>query len=301
MPVNAHPDYLAAEKEYLLAETLEQKLKALEKMISSAPKHKGAENLRAELNQRYKKLKSKFEKRKKSKKGPEGIKKAEMQAVIIGMANSGKSSLLRLLTNAEPEIADYSFTTKKPVVGMMDFENIKIQLIEIPAFESEYYNKGLVNTADTILILVKNLEQIKQIEKGLVNTRGKKIIIYNLSSKEDKRKISETLKSGRYNFVILDLKSDNKKNKINKLKQKIFQSFNKIRVYTKEPGKEKTKKPIILNQGASVKDAAEKILHGFSKKIKESFVTGPSSKFPYQKTGLKHELKDLDVVEFRTK
>jgi ribosome-interacting GTPase 1 len=80
-----------------------------------------------------------------------------MQAVIIGMTNTGKSSLLKLLTNSEPEIADYNFTTKFPIVGMMNYLGTNIQLIDIPAIESDYYNKGLVNTADTILILVDKI------------------------------------------------------------------------------------------------------------------------------------------------
>jgi ribosome-interacting GTPase 1 len=86
----------------------------------------------------------------------------------------------------------------------------------------------------------------------------------------------------------------------NLLKEKIFKSFNKIRVYTKEPGKKKTDRPIILKPDSTVKDVAEKILHGFSHRIKESRVTGPSGKFPNQKVGLQHKLKDLDTVEFKT-
>ena len=44
------------------------------------------------------------------------------------------------------------------------------------------------------------------------------------------------------------------------LKEKIFQSFNKIRVYTKNPAqKAHSDKPLILNKGSTVKDVAEKI------------------------------------------
>ena len=80
----------------------------------------------------------------------------------------------------------------------------------------------------------------------------------------------------------------------------IFESFNKIRVYTKEPGKEKSNRPIILNPNSRVKDVAEKILKGFSKKIRETKIWGPSSKFAGQKVGLTHKIKDLDIIEFKT-
>ena len=87
---------------------------------------------------------------------------------------------------------------------------------------------------------------------------------------------------------------------IPELKEKIWQSLNKIRVYTKQPGKQADNEPVILKQGSTVKDVAEKIFHGFSSQIKETRITGPSSKFPNQKVGLEHVLKDKDTVEFKT-
>ena len=301
MPINAHPDYIAAEKEYHLAQTPEQKIEKLKKMISLAPKHKGAENLRAQLRGRLKKFKEQAIKSKKIGKSTKtGIKKEDMQVVIIGMTNTGKSSLLSLLTNAKPEIASHNFTTKKPIPGMMEHHQTNIQLIEIPAIESEYYDKGLVNTADTVLILITDLKQIKNIEKELSHARGKKLLVFNKIdelNENEKTKLSATLSSKKYNFVLISAKNQEG---IPELKDKIFQSFDKIRIYTKEPGKEKTDKPIVFEPDAIVKDVAEKILKGFSNKIKETKIWGPSSKFPGQKVGLQHELKDLDVVEFKT-
>jgi len=305
MPINAHPDYLTAEKEYHLAQTLETKLKALERMMSYMPRHKGGENLRAQLRLRYKKLKEKLEHGTKTgKTSQKGIKKEDMQAAIVGMTNTGKSSLLSILTNAKPKISESKFTTIYPVVGIINYSGTNIQLIEIPAFESEYYNKGIVNTADTILILITNLEQIKKIEQGLSKAQGKRIIIFNASSNQDLRKIKATLSSKKYNFFVINLNSITNKEEneeLNELKNKIFQSFDKIRVYTKEPSKKRTDKPIILEPNSTIKDVAEKILKGFSNKVKETKIWGPSSKFSGQKVGLQHKLKDLDVVEFKTK
>ncbi len=301
MPINAHPEYLAAEREYQLAQSSEEKIEKLKKMISLAPGHKGAENLRAQLKTRLKKLLEQKEKSKKAQKGKKGIKKEDMQAVIIGLTNSGKSSLLSSLTNTPSEIAPYNFTTKHPQVRMMPFQGVNIQLIEVPALDSEYYDKGIVHTSDTIIIIVKNIEDILKIEKQL-GISVKKIIVFNLFEHQgDERKISATLKSKKYDFVLLDLKKPSQ-SQLNELKEKIFHSFKKIRVFTKEPSqKTPSKKPIILNEGDKIRDVAEKILHGFSKKVKETFVTGPSSKFPNQRVGMKHILKDMDTVEFRTR
>ena len=81
----------------------------------------------------------------------------------------------------------------------------------------------------------------------------------------------------------------------------MFDEMEVIRVYTKEPGKQATREPVVLKRGATIKEVAENILKGFSSRVKETRVTGPSSKFPNQKAGLSHELKDLDVVEFHTR
>jgi len=302
---NQSPQYQKAEAKFLSAQSDKEKLIFLEEMIRECPKHKSAEKMLAQLKTRYKKLKEKIEKSRKlsSKSGTRGIKKEDMQAVIIGSTNTGKSSLLRILTNAKPEIANIEakFTTNKSIVGIMNYDGTNIQLVEIPAFGSEFYDKGLVNSADILLILITSLEQIKETEKVLSSSKGKRIIIFNkvdLFSENDKRKISSTLQSKKYNFILISTKT---REGINELKNKIFKSFGKIRIFTKEPGKEKTEKPIILEKDATVRNATEKILHGFSAKVKETKIWGPSSKFPGQIVGLNHRLKDLDVVEFKTR
>ena len=299
---NQSPFYQKAEAKFIDAQTDEERLKYLEEMIKECPKHKSSEKMLANLKTRYKKLKSQAEKSRRSgKSSKKGIKKETMQAVIVGFTNSGKSSLLKSLTNFEPKISPHKFTTKTPSIGTLNYKNMNIQLIEAPAFNSEFYDRGLANTADTLLILVKDLEEIEKIKKGLEKARGKKIIIFNNKHKLNVRKISATLQSKKHDFTLIDL---NDFENIEELKEKIFKSFGRIRIFTKEPGKEfnrKTSRPLVLNPGSTINDAAEKILHGFSKKVKESFVTGPSGKFPNQKVGMKHVLKDLDVVEFKTR
>jgi len=301
MPINAHPDFLAAEKEYMLAEGLENKLKALKKMISRMPSHKGAENLRAQLKTRHKKLNSQLVKNKKSGKSKfKGIKKEDMQAAIIGKTNTGKSSLLSILSHAKPKTSPYEFSTTQSVIGMMGYEGTSIQLIEVPAFGSDYYDKSVVNTADTRILLVDKIEDILEIKKELPKSKAKIIVAFNKIDKlneNQKRKLSATLSSKKHNFTLISTKT---KEGIEKLKEKIFQSFDNIRVFTKEPGKEKTKRPIILKPNSTIKHVAEKILHGFSKKVKFARVWGPSTKFGGIKYGLNHVLKDNDIVELHT-
>jgi|APSaa5957512622_1039677.scaffolds.fasta_scaffold04684_4 uncharacterized protein len=306
MPINVNdPEYLSAEKAYIAAETIEDRLIFLKKMISHAPKHKGGENLRQQLTTRRKKLELMQEKKRKSKKATRvGIKKGEMQAVLIGKTNSGKSSLMKILTNASPRSSEIKFTTNHSEVGIMQYLNAQVQLIEIPAIDGEYFDKGIAHTADTMIFIVTKISEIKDIEKQLPLAEGKKIIVLNKSdklSKEEKRKLKATLQSKKHNFIIVSAIPHWPDNNIQELKEKIFSSFDILRVYTKQPGKEKEKRPMIMKPKSTVKEAAEKILTGFSKKIKQVRIWGPSSKFSGQIVGLNHKLKDLDVVEFKTK
>ena len=304
MPINASPDYIAAEGKYLQAKTLEEKIEILKLMISLAPSHKGGENLRAQLKTRLKKFQEQLKKSHRAGKSAKtGIKKGEMQVLLVGKTNSGKSSLLSVLTNARPKISEIKFTTNCPEIGTMNYTDMQMQIIENPAINSEKYDKGLPNTADVIIIIVPSLEEISEIKKQLENSKAKQIIAFNKSdllSEKEIRKISATLHSKKHDFVLISTK--NLKG-IEELKKKIFQSFDKIRIYTKNPNeKEPDKaKPVILEKGATIKDVAEKILHGFSINVKQAKIWGPSSKFPGQIVGANHKLKDLDVVEFKTK
>lgn len=305
MPINANYEYMNAEAKFLSAKTDEEKLAALEEMMTTMPKHKSAESLRKNIRTRYKKLKQKLETEQKKKKAASkrlGIKKGEMQAVLIGLTNTGKSSLLSCLTNAAPEIGNYQYTTKIPILGTLDYEGTKIQLIDLPAIENELCDQGIVNTADTLLIVIDDTEQITKITPFLEKASSVRIIVFNkidLLTEQEKRKIEARLKSNKYNYVLVSCKT---KENLEQLKEILFRSFGKIRIYTKEPGKHVDRNdPMVLPINSTVKQAAEKILHGFSSQIKQTRVTGPSSKFPNQKVGLEHVLKDKDIVEFYVK
>ncbi|MFH1358749.1 MAG: GTPase [archaeon] len=302
MPINAHPDYLNAEKRYHEATSDEERLVALQEMVKTAPKHKGGEKLRENLGRRLKKLKQELAKAKKRSSGRKGIKKADMQAVLVGLTNSGKSSILKSITNAQPKIASYGFTTKEPEVGTLHHQNCNIQIIDLPPIASEKFDKSLVNSADTLLIIVEKIDEIKYILDSIkrLNNKAEKIIVFNKIDLHDanaRRKISENLKSKKYNFVLVSTITNEG---LEELKQKILESFKIIRIYTRQPGKKHDEVPVILPPKSTLEEVAEKLLHGYSKKVKFAKIWGPSAKFQGQQIGLKHVVKDKDVVEFFT-
>lgn len=300
MPINAGYEYMNAEKKYLEAKTLEEKIACLEEMIRVSPKHKSSENFVANLKQRLNKLMEKQEKASKKSGGRKGVKKEGFQVVLLGFSNSGKSSLLSKLTNAKPLISSNSFTTKHPEIGTMFYQGVKAQIVDLPSIGSEYFDIGIINTADLILIVSDNLEDLDKINSMLSRAYGKKLIAVNKSdllSHEELRKLEAKIRSKKLDAVIISCESGYN---LEYLKQAIFNSMSVIRVYTKEPGKIYTSIPVVLPKESSVKDAAESIRKGFSNLVKETRLTGPSSKFPNQKVGLSHKLKDKDIVEFHT-
>lgn len=302
MPINANYEFGNAERGFYEAQTDKERLVALEEMIRTMPSHKGAEALRANLRTRYKKLKERLEKEKaksKSRGKHAGIKKGEMQAVLFGFTNSGKSSILKALTNANPKITSYGFATKEPLQGILNYENCHIQVIDLPPIGSEYFDMGMINTPDTILLVAEKTSEIPELKAMLKKARAKQIVVFNkidLYDANSIRKIEETLKSKKYCFVLVSCKTGEG---ISELREKIFKSFGKIRVYTKQPSQqEPDSEPIMLLPGTTIGEAAEKIFHGFSKNIKKVRVWGPSSKFSGQHVGLNHILKDRDTLEF---
>jgi len=254
------------------------------------------------LKTRLKKFKEKAETARKKSGSRKGIRKEGYQVLLIGKTNSGKSSLLNAMTNANPLIAEHMFSTKEPEIGTMEYQGVKCQVIDTPAIGSENFDYGMLHGADCLILVTDNLDDLVELNKYAERNRGDKIIVLNkidLLDENGKRKLKERCKSRRLkDFVLV---SSTEKEGIDELKEAIFQKMKVVRVYTKEPGKNPGKEPMVLKEGSNVKDAAEKILKGFSRQIKETRVTGPSAKFANQKVGLTHVLKDRDVVEFHTR
>lgn len=301
MPINAHPEYIEAESKFHAANNDEERIAALEEMMRYMPKHKSAEALRKNIRNRYKRLKQEYSKKSK-KSGKKGIKKGDMQAILLGQTNSGKSSILKAITNTYPKIASYGFTTNEPLQGTLNFQGCTIQIIDLPPIASEKFDRSIVNSADTILIVIEKLHEIKTVQESLnnLNQKANQIIIFNKIDQHDthtRRKITATLKTKKHNFVLVSTKTDEG---IDELKEKILESFNVIRVYTRQPGTRQDSVPVVLNPNSTLRQVAEKVLHGYSKKVKYAKITGPSSKFKGQKVGLKHVVMDRDVVEFFT-
>ncbi len=182
MPANLTPQYLEAELKFKQAKTTPEKIKALEVMMAIIPKHKGTEKLRGQLKSRMAKLKEELQKRPSVARAEQAYnikREGAAQVVLLGLPNSGKSSLLSQITNASSEVAEYPFTTQKPIPGMMRFENLQIQLVDTPPVQLEHNEPGfpnLIRNADALLLLVDLTDDpIFQVEVLLEELRNMRI------------------------------------------------------------------------------------------------------------------------------
>lgn len=319
MPANLPPQYFDVEEKYRAAKEPHEKITYLQQLLSIIPKHKGTEKLQAELKTKIKKLKETIAKQKKSK-GSGGAwfqveKQGAGQAVLVGLPNSGKSSLLNTLTNAHVDVGNYPFTTQLPNVGMMEYENIKIQIVDTPPLYSDAppWLFGIYRNGDILVILLdagKDIDEDFQSirvaleEKNIFVTAReygdvKQAIVVLSKSDEgvDARRSKSFLDTYGNDFVVISVSTVHGAG-LEKLKSELYAALNIIRVYTKKIGKPIIKDdPVVLKRGATVLDAAEHIHKDFRKHLKFARLWN-TAEYSGQRVEKSHVLADEDVLEF---
>lgn len=160
MPANLTPEYERADRRYRQATSDEERVAALQEMLSAIPKHKGTEKMQADLKRRLSQFRREEQKSAHGK-GPDPFhipRSGAGQIVLVGPPNSGKSSLLAATTNAEAKVAEYPFTTTVPQPGIWHQDDIPLELIDTPALTAEHVPAGLMGTirnADLVCIVVE--------------------------------------------------------------------------------------------------------------------------------------------------
>jgi ribosome-interacting GTPase 1 len=325
MPANLTPQYLEAEAKFKEAKTAEDKIKALEVMMAVIPKHKGTEKLRGQLKSRLAKLRQELQKR-------PTIGRAEFifnvrkegagQVVLLGLPNVGKSHLLSQITNANSEVADYPFTTQRPIPGMMPFENVQIQLVDTPPVQLDHVEPGfshLVRNAHALLLVLDLtddpvfqaevlLEELKQMKTGIVGKGPlpspeegwvfrRALLVGN---KCDLKHSVEGYRGmeGRFKgaFPMLSVSSKERMN-FDALRKEIYGLLDIIRVYTKAPGKNPDlSEPVILKKGSTIEEVALSIHKDFAFKLRYARIWG-SGKYDGQMVKRDHQVDEGDVIE----
>ena len=327
MPANLTPQYQKAEEAYRRAQTAQEQVACLEEMLKLIPKHKGTEKLQADLKTRLKEAKAEAQA---EKAAPKAVGKSYRfprqgagQVVLLGAPNSGKSRILKELTNAEPQVADYPFTTHEPLPGMMPWEDVKVQLIDTPPVTESHFEPYLLNivrTADAVVLcfdgssddapaetaaVVQQLESRKTTLSGesgfgeddfsIVRVKTLLAVTRGNDPDSDTRLelFRETVPTP---FEVLRIDLDRPED-VDTLRNRIYEFLNVIRVYTKAPGKAADySDPYTIPAGGTVEDVAAKVHRDLAESLKFAKVWGASA-HDGQSVGREHVLCDRDLVE----
>jgi ribosome-interacting GTPase 1 len=332
MAANLTPQYLQAEAEYKKAQTAEERLASLKKMYSLLPKHKASEKLQADLKTKISETKEEIERAKKHPKKT-GVsykipKQGAGQYVILGAPNVGKSRLLTRLTRAAPEVAPYPFTTHEPHAGMMDWEDVHVQLIDTPPITTDYlegYLPGMVQSADAAVLLIDLgdddgpfaaetvIERLAKTKTHLIGDpqqasgeahgmspagmATKTLVMGNkmdLPGAADRLEIVRELFGFRFPIHVISAEHGTG---LEELRSAIYRFLNVIRVYTKQPGKPADlTSPFTCPAGSTLVEMAALVHRDFAAGLKSARIWG-TGVYDGQSVKRDHVLHDRDIVE----
>jgi ribosome-interacting GTPase 1 len=323
MPANLPPTYHEAEERYRSARSSEDKLAALEEMLRIIPKHKGTDKLQADLKARMAKLK-----RQPRKKGATAShsymipREGAGQIALVGPPNGGKSALVDRLTHASPAVAEYPFTTREPLPGMMPFEDIAFQLIDLPPIAESYIEPwvfDLIRRADLLWLVVEVTNSLDELEETLRLLESKRIAVHPAIDEpveepdvgvllpallvvtgRDRPESGDDLEILRglleRPWPIAPVSAIDGSG-LDELGRMTFDALKVIRIYTKQPGKPPDRdEPFALRRGSTVADLARTIHKDLASGFKFARVWGEQV-FDGQSVQQEHVLDDGDVVE----
>jgi hypothetical protein len=322
MPANLTPQYHKAEQAFRAATTTAEKLACLDEMMALIPKHKGTEKMRADIRHRMSKLRQAAEADRGKAGGVDRFhvdKQGAGQFVLVGTPNAGKSALVGAVSKAHVNVAPYPFSTHGPVPGMMAFEDIQIQLVDMPPVTAEGVVPGMmgaVRAAGGIMVVVDLaagdcLEQLDTClavleGRGLVPLGreapegGAAMLMLLVGTKADLPGAAdnfEALKELHPGLMPMLATSVETGQGLAELAATCFRMLDVVRVYSKEPGKPPDmEKPFILKRGSTVLDLAAAIHRDLVDHLKRARIWG-SNQYDGAPVQRDYVLADKDVCE----
>ncbi|NOZ24056.1 MAG: TGS domain-containing protein [Planctomycetes bacterium] len=333
MPANLTPQFIKARAEFQKAITPEEKLECLNNMMALIPKHKGTDKLQGEIRRRIAEVKRDLTAPKKASKRSHGYKiprEGGAQLVVLGPPNAGKSQLLTHLTRAQTDVAVYPFTTHKPIPGMMKFEDIQFQLVDMPPITKDYMEPWMIDVvraADAAILMLDLTSDDLLDHADVIKGRLDKVRIHLVAkeTEETEETEEEELRLTAATFlptmvlcnkidcpgadqrleIVREFYADHKVLPVSALHgtglgtfgREVFDFVRVLRVYTKEPGKKADmEQPYVLPIGATVLDAAEMVHQDFRKNLKYARIWG-TGVHDGQSVKRDHVLHDRDVIE----
>jgi uncharacterized protein len=161
MPANLSPEYKKAEQAFRMAREPRERLDCLKEMLRTIPRHKGTEHLQADIKSRIRELTEEIggtHAGPAHRHSPHAVRhEGAAQICLIGPPNSGKSTLHAILTGSKAAVGAFPGTTREPLPGMLHFEDIAFQLVDLPPISRghmEPWMSSLLQTADAVWLVV---------------------------------------------------------------------------------------------------------------------------------------------------
>jgi hypothetical protein len=286
------------------------------------PKHKGTDHLRADLRKKLSKLREAPAKKHGAHVDIFHVPRSGAgQVVLLGMPNCGKSSIVAALTNAKITVADFPFSTHAPVPGIAKFEDVPIQIVDMPPITVDYLAPGQVGTyrnCDLIGIVIDlagNIEEQMSVCMDFLESRnllidtetpavdehgnslGRKTFCICTKSDIAQPDALEKLKTScNRSFEFIEISTETGTG-MGELTKKLFELLNIIRVYAKPPGKPPDMTdPFTLPAGSTVMDLARAIHRQLAEKLRFARIWG-TGVYDGQNTQRNHVLSDKDIIE----
>jgi ribosome-interacting GTPase 1 len=309
-------------------------------MLRTIPKHKGTEHLQADIKSRIKQLSEELSGPRKggTRGGPAYVVRREgaAQVSLIGPPNSGKSSLHVALTGSRAEVGPYPRSTHVPLPGMLPYEDIHFQLIDLPPISAEFFDTWYVGAlqpadaallvvdiadpscADDVLAIIERLDERKVTlsprwpsdmparepaeendEDALDPFRVRlptALVINKADTDLDVDDVRVLLELTGIEFPVLQTSVETRRG-LDAIGAFLFERLEIVRVYTKTPGKPaEMKEPFTLFKGSTVHDVAALVHKDIAGRLAFARAWG-CGVFDGQQVGPEHPLVDGDVVE----
>ncbi len=335
MPTNVTPEYKKAEEAYRNAKEPQERLDCLREMLRTIPKHKGTDHLQADIKSRIKQLTEELAGPKKGgrRTGPSHVihREGAAQLSLIGPPNAGKSALHVKLTGSRSDIGPYPYTTHLPIPGMLPFEDIHFQLVDLPPVSADFMEPWLVNAlqpADGVLLVidVSDPDCLEQVPTVIERLAEKKIFLRSdwpgllsgspeeeaddpfalnlptllVANKSDldpdpeEVHTLEDLLGLRFPAVTVSAETEDGLGAIGGF---LFNALQVVGVYTKTPGKPAdTDKPFTVRRGGTVHDVARLVHKDIARDLKFARIWGEEV-YDGQQVGPDHRVVDGDLVE----